>query len=51
MEDGAKMDFSFLFGTSGYPRKVAELWKLYRLSNKISGGLCPYDPPKAPKEA
>ena len=49
--DGAKMDFSFLFGISGYLHKVAKLWGLYRLGNKILGGLCPQDPPKAPKRS
>ena len=33
------MDFSFLFGTSGYPHKVAKLWGLYHLSNRILGSL------------
>ena len=34
------ISLSFL-GQVDYPHKVAELWGLYRLSNKILGGLCP----------
>jgi hypothetical protein len=40
-EDGAKRDFHFLFGTSGYPIRSPKLWGLCRLSNEVSGGLCP----------
>ena len=50
-EDGTKCISLPFLGLVDKPYKVAKLWGLYRLSNKILGSLRPYDPLKAPKEA